>query len=99
MQAKKSLSNISADKALWIAQWKQETFDRDIRSGLHAARAEGRMEGLVEGRMKGLAEGMHSAKLENARKFLSMGLTPEQVSQGTGLSPDDVKKLAKEMGL
>ncbi|MBR6295052.1 MAG: Rpn family recombination-promoting nuclease/putative transposase [Treponema sp.] len=96
MQAKKSLSNISADKALWIAQWKQETFDRDIRSGLHAARAEGRMEGLVEGRMKG----MNEKALETARNLLSMNiLSAEQIAEANGLPLDDVKKLAKEMGL
>lgn len=32
MQAQKSLSSISADRDLWIAQYRQEIFERDMRS-------------------------------------------------------------------
>uniref|UniRef100_UPI00168BB071 PD-(D/E)XK nuclease family transposase n=1 Tax=Treponema zioleckii TaxID=331680 RepID=UPI00168BB071 len=37
MNAQKSLSNISANKDYWIAQYRQEMRDRDYRSGLSAA--------------------------------------------------------------
>ena len=36
MQAQKSLSNISANRDLWIAQYRQELLERDRRSGLEA---------------------------------------------------------------
>jgi predicted transposase YdaD len=39
------------------------------------------------------------AKLEVAGNLLKMGLSIEQVVQGTGLSLAAVKKLAKELGL
>ncbi len=38
MQTRKSLSAISADRELWIAQYRQEIFERDRISGLAAAK-------------------------------------------------------------
>ncbi len=87
MNAQKSLSRISADKALWIAQWKQESFERDIRSGLHAAEE------------IGMAKGAHNKAIEAARNLLAMQLgTIEQIAQASGLSVEEVQSLAREMG-
>ena len=44
---------------------------------------------------KGISQGEHQAKIETAKKFLTMGISIEQVSQGTGLSVDEIKSLAK----
>ena len=44
--------------------------------------AEGRAKGIAEGRAKGIAEGVRNT----AKRLLTMGLPPEQVAQGTGLS-------------
>ncbi|MDR1786701.1 MAG: PD-(D/E)XK nuclease family transposase [Spirochaetaceae bacterium] len=52
-------------------------------------RTEGRAQGIAEGIAQGVAQG----KLEAAKSFLAMGLTPEQVAQGTGLPLADVKAL------
>ena len=83
MNAQKSLSRISADKALWIAQWKQESFERDIRSGLHAAEE----------------IGARNAKIEAARNLLAMHiLSVEQIAQAQGLSVEEVQRLASETG-
>lgn len=41
MEAKKSLSSISGDRSNWIAQYRQEIFERDIISGKEASRLEG----------------------------------------------------------
>ena len=83
MNAQKSLSRISADKALWIAQWKQESFERDIRSGLHAAEE----------------IGAHNKAIEAARNLLAMHLgTIAQIAQAQGLSVEEVQRLASEMG-
>ena len=91
MNAQKSLSRISADKALWIAQWKQESFERDIRSGLHAAEE--------IGMAKGLAKGAHDKAIEAARNLLAMHiLSVEQIAQAQGLSVEEVQSLASEMG-
>ena len=54
-------------------------------------RAEGREEGRSEGEAVGLAKGL--AKLvQSAKNFLAMGLSLEQVSQGTGLSVEEIRK-------
>ena len=76
MQAQKSLSNISANRDLWIAQYRQEVRDRDRRSGLSAALAEGRTLGIAEGRTLGIAEG----KLALAKKFMLLGHSAKEAA-------------------
>ena len=49
-----------------------------------------------EGRNDGVAQGAEQAKIEMARNFLNMNLSPEQVVQGTGLPLETVEQLAKE---
>lgn len=46
-----------------------------------------------EGYQEGKSEGKNEEKIENAKRFLAMGLSPEQVTEGTQLSLDEVKKL------
>ena len=53
----------------------------------------GKEEGLAEGLKKGKEEGEYNAKIETAKNFLKMGLSIEQVANGTGLSIDEVKTL------
>ena len=77
MQAKKSLSNISKNKKLWIAQWKQESFERDIRSGLNAAMQQGIQQGITQ----------------VAKNMLSAGIPLEQISKLTGLSETELQSL------
>ena len=59
------------------------------------AKAEGKAEGLAEGRAEGKAEGRAEEKIENAKSFLAMGLSPEQVAEGTKLPLSEVMKLMK----
>ena len=47
----------------------------------------------AEARNEGISLGITQAKLETAKKFLSMGLSIEQVADGTGLSVEEIKKL------
>ena len=94
MQAQKSLSSISADKDLWIAQFRQEIFERDRISSLSAMRkegleagraiglAEGRKVGLAEGREVGLAEG-RAAGLAEGRKEKAVETARTLLSMGT----------------
>lgn len=59
--------------------------------GREEGRAEGRAEGRSEGEEIGFAKGL--AKLvQSAKNFLAMGLSLEQVSQGTGLSVEEIRK-------
>ena len=50
-------------------------------------------DGLFVGLATGREEGAYQKALETARSFLSMGLSPEQVAQGTGLSLEVIQKL------
>lgn len=42
-------------------------------------------------------EGREEGKAETAINFLKMGLSPEQVAQGTGLSIEQVKELERQL--
>ena len=53
----------------------------------------GREEGISIGLERGLERGAYQNKLETARNLLSMGLEPEQVAQGTGLSLEVILQL------
>ena len=81
MNAQKSLSSISANRDLWIAQYHQELHERDRISGLTAARQEGHKDGVRDG------------KIQSAKNALSMGLSPIQAAKITGLSEEEIRKL------
>ena len=49
--------------------------------------------GRDEGISIGLSQGAQQAKLETAKKFLAMGLSVEQIANGTGLSIEEIEKL------
>lgn len=53
-------------------------------------------EGRAEGREEGRAEGSAEERIEMARRFLAMGLSPEMVAQGSSLSLDEVKALIEK---
>ena len=55
--------------------------------------ADMRREGFEEGLTTGLEQGAYETKLETAKKFLAMGLSPEQVAQGTNLPLETVLEL------
>ena len=93
MQAKKSLSNISKNKELWIAQWKQESFERDIRSGLNAAMQQGIAQGLQQGIAQGMTQGIQQGITQVAKNMLSTGIPLEQISKLTGLSETELQSL------
>lgn len=61
----------------------------DIQNSIDTAERKG----FAKGETKGRAEGREEERIKNAKSFLAMGLTPEQVAQGTGLSIEEVKKL------
>ena len=50
-------------------------------------------EAYEDGLFAGLERGAYQKALETARNLLVMGLTPEQVAQGTGLSLEVIQKL------
>ena len=58
-------------------------------------RREGFEEGLTTGLEQGREEGAYERALETAKAFLAMGLSPEQVAQGTNLPLETVLELAQ----
>ena len=49
--------------------------------------------GEERGRNEGISLGAHQKAVETAKKFLSMGLSVEQVATGTGLSIEEIEKM------
>ena len=52
-------------------------------------------QGWEEGKIEGQKEGAEQTKIETAKRFISMGLTLEQIVEGTGLPLEKVQELAK----
>ena len=109
MKAQKALSSISANRDLWIAQYRQEIFEHDMISSLAGAReegikqgiqqglAEGRAEGLEEGTRRGKAEGRAEGRAEQAlataRMLKQAGIDAELIAKSTGLSLEEIAAL------
>ena len=66
---------------------------RTEKSMIYDSRQKGIEEGMEKGRAEGRAEGIADEKIATAKRFLAMGLSPEQVAQGAELSIDEVLKL------
>ena len=54
---------------------------------------EGHEKGISIGLEQGLERGAYQKALETARTFLSMGFSPAQVAQGTGLPIETIQEL------
>ena len=93
MNAKQSLSSISANQDLWVEQFRQEMFERDYRSGLSAAENIG----LERGRKEGITKGRSEAKLEAARNLLMENAPEDMIARCTGLPLETVQQLAEEL--
>ena len=50
--------------------------------------------GYKEGVSDGISQGEHLKAIETAKKFLTMGISIEQVAQGTGLSIEEVNLIS-----
>ena len=88
---------------------KQDTYDSGFSAGEEYGFSLGRNEGIAIGRNEGIAigeergrnegislgitQGAYQKAVETAKKFLSMGLSVEQVADGTGLSIEEIEKL------
>ena len=67
--------------------------EKGIIKGEAKGRAEGRAEGRVEGRVEGRAEGKKEKTKEIALKLLALNTPIDIISQSTGLSIEEIKKL------
>lgn len=85
MQAQKSLSNISANRDLWIAQYRQELANRDKRSSISAA--------LNKGLVQGLSQGRHEKAIETAKILKTANVDISLISKSTGLTEEEIAGL------
>ena len=76
-----------------IAEAKTEAFEDGFSAGEEYGFSLGRNEGIAIGEERGISLGITQAKLETAKKFLSMGLSIKQIADGTGLSIEEIEKL------
>ena len=87
------LENISQDELNWYHEsryWMHVSDELTMKR--HA-----RSEGLAEGRAEGQIEGRKAEKMETAKNLLAMNiLSYEQISQATGLTLEQIERLAAE---
>ena len=71
---------------------------KGFQQGMQQGIQQGIQQGLQQGLQKGIQHGAHENAVKNAMSFLAMNvLTIEQISQGTGLSVEEVEEIAKSM--
>ena len=85
MQVQKSLSSISANRDLWMAQYRRELAERDQISGLEVARKKELDEGVKQGVIQ--------RQITLVKKFMAMGHTAEEAA---AFAEIDVKLLKEK---
>lgn len=92
-----TLKEISADKnEREIYNLRQQTefgYISEKNVAVEKAHKSGIEKGKAEGEKIGIEKGAKQKAIETAKNFLKMGLSVEQVAQGTGLSVEDIRKL------
>ena len=68
------------------------TYEMRMKDIREESLAEGEAKGRIEGKVEGIAE----EKLATAKRFLSMGLSVQDVAKGTSLSVEQVEKIKAE---
>lgn len=67
----------------------QENYDMTLETAIDEAREEG----LEQGLEKGLEQGRNEERLQLIRKMVSRGMTPDLISEMTGLSLEVIETL------
>jgi len=77
-----------------IAEYSYETDIKvQCREAYREGLAEGIEQGISQGIEQGIEQGAEQTKIETTKKLFSMGLSLEQVAEGTGLPLEKVKEL------
>lgn len=77
--------------AMKMADARYDGYDEGFEKGISVGLTTGREEGISIG----LERGAYQTKIETAKSFLAMGLSPEQVTLGTNLPLETVLELAQ----
>ncbi len=73
-------------------------YKMDISVKQEEAYEDGLKDGMKAGMNAGIEKGARDKAIENAKIFLKMkSITVEQIAQGTGLTQEEVQKLADEL--
>ena len=90
------------ENSLWIARDNLACMEASLREAKQEAQQEAKQKvkesfdrGMEKGMEKGVKTGIAKNKIDSAKRFLALGLTPEQVAQGTDLPLAEVLKLAQ----
>ena len=89
-------SNFTREVADTITEIKNDKKVRDSYMTYEMRMKDIREESLAEGEAKGRVEGIAEEKLATAKRFLSMGLSVQDVAKGTLLSVEQVEKIKAE---
>ena len=73
----------------------RDNFRRGLKEGIEQGISQGISQGIAQGLQQGISQGTQQKAIETAKNFISMGLSIEQVAQGTGLSIEEIQALAK----
>lgn len=71
----------------------QENYDMTMETAIDEAREEGLVQGLEQGLEKGLEQGRNEERLQLIRKMVSRGMSPDLISEMTGLSIEEIETL------
>ena len=81
------------ENSLWVVRDNMACMAAAEREAREKGHAEGHAKGRAEGRAEGMKQGRAEEKKAIAKNLLAMGLTIEQVAQGSGLPIEEVKGL------
>ena len=75
---------------------RQEGIKAGIQKGIETGRQEGRQEGIKTGRQEGIKTGRQEGIHKTALRMLGKNLKPAQISEYTGLSVQQIRRLKKQ---
>ena len=71
----------------------QDNYDMTLETAIDEAREEGFVQGLEQGLEQGLDQGRNEERLQLIRKMVSRGMSPDLISEMTGLTIEEIETL------
>ncbi|MBS5357145.1 MAG: transposase [Streptococcus parasanguinis] len=71
----------------------QENYDMTMETAIDEAREEGLEQGLERGLEQGLEKGLEQGRKQLVCEMVSRGMTPDLISEMTGLSLEEIETL------
>ena len=71
----------------------QDNYDMTLETAIDEAREEGFVQGLEQGLEQGLDQGRNEERLQLIRKMVSRGMSPDLISEMTGLYIEEIETL------